>query len=216
MRKKDIRDDRGVIMLEGAIAMYVVMVVLCFLLSLGFYLYQHTIVVYVSNEVAEEVAQTYKYKDVVDSSNLTEDDVLNVGLFRHSFSAGKNMRSANVKKAQKLINKRLPATSLAQQRGGIRVTIDAETSDIGRSHLIVTASANYNFLFERVLKMFGMKDVGKVSHTTYVENVDILDYVNTVKTTDYGLKKLSGAVPLLNMVDSVIQLMQSLFNIFIK
>lgn len=48
-------------MLEGVFGVFFSIIVMAFLLSFGFYLYQQTMVDIVANEVAEEVVMTYKF-----------------------------------------------------------------------------------------------------------------------------------------------------------
>ena len=61
MKQEVIKNESGTVMLEGVFGVFVSIIVMAFLLSFGFYLYQQTMVDIVANEVAEEVVMTYKF-----------------------------------------------------------------------------------------------------------------------------------------------------------
>lgn len=61
MKQEEIKNESGTVMLEGVFGVFVSIIVMAFLLSFGFYLYQQTMVDIVANEVAEEVVMTYKF-----------------------------------------------------------------------------------------------------------------------------------------------------------
>ena len=65
-----------------------------------------------------------------------------------------------------------------------------------------------------LLSLVGLSGVDTISSTVYVEAIDVSNYINTVKMTNYGLKKFTGAIPLLDTINSVIKLMQSVYKIF--
>ena len=71
MKQEQIKNERGTVMLEGVFGVMVSIIVMAFLLSFGFYLYQQTMVDIVANEIAEEVVMTYKFRDVDDCSEIT-------------------------------------------------------------------------------------------------------------------------------------------------
>ena len=55
-----IKDERGAVLLESTYCILISIIVLMFMVSFGFFLYQNTVVTIVANEAAEEVSQTYK------------------------------------------------------------------------------------------------------------------------------------------------------------
>ncbi len=211
--RKAIVDESGAIILEGMFAITIVIIVLEILLALGFYLYQRTVVTIVTNQVAEEISQTYKYKTVFRSSNITRDDVIKVGRYRYFIICGYFLQNKNKRMATEYASRRIPETSLAQSESRPEVTVKRVSQDIGRCHYEITVSQKYTFLFGGVLKMIGYKD-RKFSSTAYAEGVDISNYVNTIRLAEYGLKKFTGAVPLAGAVDKVIHLMSTVFGIF--
>lgn len=214
MKQKRIKSECGTVILEGVFGVFVSIIVMAFLLSFGFYLYQQTMVDIVANEVAEEVVMTYKFKDADDCSKITLEKVKNLGRYRYFLFAGQ-YDSTNEQKATTLANVRLSKTSLAKADSAPKVEIEKVGDDLGRMHYEVTLTQNYEFVMGDILRLVGLSDVETISTTVYVEMVDISHYINTVKMTNYGLKKFRGAVPLLNTVNSVIKLMKSVYNLFV-
>lgn len=204
----------GTVMLESVFGVFVSIIVMAFLLSFGFYLYQQTMVDIVANEIAEEVVQTYKFRNVNDCSNISLNDVTSVGRYRYILFAGQ-YDSANEAKGTTLANIRLAKTSLAQSDGAPKVKIEKIGDDVGRMHYEVTLTQEYEFMMGDILGLAGLNDVETISSTVYVESVDISNYINTVKMTNYGLDKFTEAVPLLNTVNSVIKMMKSVYDIFV-
>ena len=212
-----IRDDESgsAIMLEGVFGVTVCMIVLIFLLSFGFFLYQREVVSIVANQVAEEVAQSYKFRDVKDATALSDSDVKNLGHYRYLFSNASSLHSKNETKAQVLANSRLPETSLAKANGGgAKVEIERVTSDIGRCHYEITVSQKYTFLLGGALELIGLSENQMLESTVYVEGVDISHYVNMVKLTSWGMDELGGAFPLLKLVNTTIGLMSTVWGLF--
>ncbi len=214
MKSKRKNDEQGTVMLESVFGIFVSIIIMAFLLSFGFYLYQQTVMDIVANETAEEVVQTYKLRNVNDCSEISLDDVTGVARYRYLLFATQYDK-ANETKGATLANVRLSKTSLAQSDSAPRVEIEKIGDDIGRMHYEVTLTQEYEFMLGDLLEFMGLQDAETMSTTVYVESVDISNYINTVKMVNYGLDKVTDAVPLLNMVNSVIKMMKSVYDIFV-
>lgn len=184
MKDQKKNNESGMIMLEGTFCILICLLVTLLLMSLGFYLYQRVMVTVVTNEVAATVAETYKLPNVENSANITLSDVQHTGLFRYLFN-GKRYVKANENKATRYANARITKTSLAAIKRGPTVSISAINDDVGRYHYKVVVSQNYTFLFGELLKMIGIDTTQDISSTSYVRGVDILHYVNAVRTVKY-------------------------------
>lgn len=213
MKRNKIQSERGAIIIEGVFGVVVSIIIMAFLLSFGFYLYQQTMVRIVANEIAEEVVVTYKFKDVNKSSDIKLDNLKNLGRYRYWLWASK-YDTANEKKGSTLANLRLSQTTLADAQSTPTVKINKIGDDVGRLHYEVTLTQSYEFMMGDLLSWIGLKDTEKISATVYVEAVDVSHYVNTIKLANYGLGKLSGADPLVSMVNSVVKLMKSVYKVF--
>ena len=206
-----IRKERGSVMLESTYCILISVIVLMFIMSFGFFLYQHTVVTIVANEVAEEVAQTYKLRNVTDSSTVTSSDISDIGKYRYLFFSD-SFNTKNEAKITTLANVRLTKTSLNEMDGRININVETVVDDIGRRHYEVTVSQRYTFLLGELLAFIGQSDSQIIERTSYVESPDVLNYVNTVKATQYGMDELSENVGFLGVIDSAISLLHSIFD----
>lgn len=208
------KNEHGAVMLEGVFGVFVSIIVMAFMLSFGFYLYQQTMVNIVANEIAEQVSHTYKFRgEVSDNSYISSDNISDVGRYRYLCFSGK-YESANENKAITLASTRLSKTAFAKAKGQPTVEIETVRDDLGRMHYEVTLTQEYEFMMGDILKLIGLNGVETLSSTVYVESVDVSNYINTVKMANYGLDKLSSDMPFLDLVDSVIKMMNSIYNIF--
>ena len=213
LRNEHIDKEQGAVMIEGVFGILASIIIMAFLLSFGFYLYQQTIVDIVANEIAEEVVMTYKFSSINDCADISLPDVQNVGRYRYILFANK-YDSANELKGKNIADIRLSQTSLAQSHGNSTINIEKIGDDLGRMHYEVTLTQEYKYLLGDILKIVGLPSMESLSSTVYVESIDVSNYINTVKMTNYGLNKFTSSVPLLNMVNSVIKLMKSVYDFF--
>jgi len=207
------KNERGTVMLESTYCILACIIVILFLMSFGFFLYQQTVVSITANEVAAEVAQTYKLKQVEDSASVTADDIVEVGKYRYLLFKG-SFNRANERKAKNLAEVRLSLSSLAKEESGVTVDVKMIPDDIGRRHFQVTVSQKYSFLLGGVLSLIGQEDAQKIEATAYVESFDVLNYMNTIKAARYGLDKMTDLddTGILGLMDKAIQLANGLLN----
>ena len=208
--KRESRDGQsGSIMLESTYCILGTIIVLIFFLSFGFFLYQRTMVRIVANEVAEEVAQTYKLRYVSDGSSLESSDISGIGKYRYLFFSD-SFNEKNEVKIKNLTNIRLTKTSLAKKEGDLYAEVETVVDDIGRRHYVVTVRQKYSFLLGDLLSVIGQENVQELESVVYVESADVLNYINTVKMTKYGVNKLKDNESFLGAVD--ISLLKSIFD----
>ena len=206
-----VQKERGAVMLESTYCILISIIMFFFLMSLGFFLYQNTVVSIVANDVAEEVSQTYKLRNVSDSSAVTPTDICGVGKYRYLFFSD-SFNSKNEAKAASLANVRLTKSSLAKEDGGLSVNVETIVDDIGRRHYEVTVKQSYSFLLGDLLNFIGRTETQTIERTVYVESVDVLNYINTVKVKKYGIDKVKDNSAFLGLIDSAISLLQSIFD----
>lgn len=205
-------NERGAVMLEAVYCVLLIIIVFMFMMSFGFFLYQKTMISIVTNEIAEEVAQTYKLRNVTYNSTVTLSDISGVGKYRYLFFTS-SFESKNKAKAYSFADMRLSKTSLAQEEGGLTVDIETVVDDIGRRHYEITVKQRYSFLLGDLLNFIGQSGMQELQATSYVESIDVLNYVNTVKVTKYGINKVKDNAPILKLFDSTISLLHSIFDI---
>lgn len=203
-----LKEERGAVILESTYCILISILVLMFLISFGFYLYQNTIVTVTANRIAGEVSQTYKLREVSDSSYVGASDISGIGKYRYLFFADAfNMK--NEAKAKNLANVRLSRASLAEEEGDLSVDVETVVDDIGRRHYEITVRQKYTFLLGELLSVFNQSDLQTLSETVYVESSDVSNYVNTVKTTKYGVRAITERSDVLQLGDDVLSLIKS-------
>ena len=111
-----------------------------------------------------------------------------------------------------MANVRLTKSSLAKEDGGLSVNVETIVDDIGRRHYEVTVKQSYSFLLGDLLNFIGRTETQTIERTVYVESVDVLNYINTVKVTKYGIDKVKDNSAFLGLIDSAISLLQSIFD----
>lgn len=208
-------DEAGEIMIESMIIVLMTTFILIFLISLGFLLYQRCLVSTVANEVAAEVAQTYRYTGIMDeeinSPEAMHSAVDGIKKYRYLFSWGA-MESDNGEKAESYTIERLKKTSFAAVDSGPNVEIKTVNMDIGRRYVQVTVEVKYSIFWGGALKAFGMEDAYVISSTAYAECNDISSYINTVKFTKYACNRVDGATTLGKAVNSMLSLFKTIFE----
>lgn len=205
------KNERGAVILESTYCILLAIFVLFFFLSFGFFLYQKTAVGIIANEVAEEAIVTYKLRNVADSESVSSTDVAGIGKYRYLLFGG-NFERKSESKAKTLADTRLTQTEMAKDKGGLSVSVTPVVDDIGRRHYEVTVRNKYSFLLGDLLSIVGQKEVQTVEATVYVESYDVLNYVNTVKFTQYGISKITDEFALLGLIDSAIGILSNLFG----
>ena len=208
MREK-IDDESGVVMIEATYCITVCIIVAMFFISFGFYLYQNSTMGIVANEVAEETALTYKYKDAASSSNITLRDIKSVGKFRYMFFSG-SFHTRSEERANNIVDQRLTKTALAHINGSPTVKVEVVADTIGRNHYKVTISQRYHFLFADMLKWVGINPYAEISAASYSAGVDVLSYTNTVRNTQFVCDYISDNSTIVKVVNSAIKLIHTI------
>ncbi len=215
MRKTSLppSDESGEIMIESTIIVLLTTFVLIFLVSLGFLLYQKSLVTTVANETVAEVTQMYRYggdgmdKDITSKTEMLElIDMLPP--YRYVF-LGFLLENKCSERAEEYAINRLSQTSLAALEGEPTVTVQVDNSDLGRRHVTVTIEAKYTIFWGWALKAFGMDEALQVSATSYGECNDISSYYNTVRYADYLGGKLDDV---LEPINAVVELFSTIFG----
>lgn len=187
------KDERGAVMLESTYCILISIFVLMFILSFGFFLYQKTTVTIVANEIAEEVSQTYKLRNVSDSSSISSTDISGVGKYRYLFFAD-NFNSKNEAKAITLANVRLTKTALADKAGNsIEKTINFSVNRFGSTYALdsETEKLNNTYIKEPVDVVF------RETNTDVLSNIKITLFKDgetkvLSENTDYKIQVVGG------------------------
>ena len=218
MRKSSViqSDESGEIMIESIIIVIITTIVLIFMISLGFLLYQKSLVSTVANETAAEIAQSYKYNGILSTDITTQQEALSAlestKKYRYLFSSGA-LAANSVSIGETYATNRLAQTSFATLEGAPTVLVSTEKADLGRRFIKVTVEVEYTIFLGRALKVFGMDETYTISSTSYAECNDISNYCNTVKFTEYIAGKIDGATSFTEAVKSMADLFESVFGL---
>jgi len=207
-------DESGEIMIESMIIVLMTTFILIFMVSVGFLLYQKSIINTVANETAAEIAQTYKFTSVSDENLLSRQQMWNalthVKKYRYLFAWG-SLEADNTDKAQNYSVNRLEKTSFATEESSPTIELHTKETDIGRRYVEVTIEAKYSIFWGGALKAFGMDDSYVIQSTAYAECNDISNYYNTVGFVKNACDKVKDTA-VGGVLDSAISLLSKIFG----
>lgn len=174
------RGDSGSLMIDGMIAMLITIMLLVFLMSFGFLLYQRWMVSSIANDTATRLAQSYPYPNADPVIGYLNVDMLsNVPLFRYM---GEGLKAENQEKGENYGLWSLKLSSLAYPVDGPHITVCAPADSLGRRHVQVKVTAEYEIPFGGALQYFGLDGTITYQATGYAVCMDMLDYINTIDT----------------------------------
>ena len=209
----EIKGQSGEIMLESTIVLTITIMMLIWVLGLGFLYYQGYLVTAATNDAAVKIANTY--------SNPTSDIVLGYveindfcerDLYKNNNTS--SLHAVNEAKATNYVRYQLERTNFANTVNDVDVSVELVTDSKYRSHIEVTTVCNFNTPFGFALDFFGMDSLMNYTATGCCECINFADYINTVDYTDYcrGLVSHSKVGGLLNSAVKLIDKLVTLFN----
>lgn len=203
------KEISGEIMLEAIIVYPIVLMLLFFLMGVGFMLYQTAALSSAVNAAATEISQTYKYSDMSKSSEeITNEMVTSIRLYRYVFGRGNALLDGKREDTKEYLRRRLDTVTMAKKIGDVNVTMDIVDDELGRRHIVVTGEAQYEMLFSGILDLMGLNGKPKIKQTAIAQVEDISHYMNTVRYVSY-LESLVD-VPI---VDSILGLAHTIEKI---
>lgn len=210
--KKFINDESsGEIMLESTLIMIFTIFMLIAIISVGFLFYQQIAVGIAANDVASEIAATYKI------SNSNANGNLEVEMYRTSFTL--NAVKADRKlRAERLFAERMPLTTLGIDSDVKVSDFDVIIDNVGRMHVELTATVKSEILFGGALEFFGIIDstptftaVGRaecLDITAYAGHVQFFRYVgNVISDTSIG-KSINDIIGIIEDIESIMDVFQ--------
>jgi hypothetical protein len=158
--------------------MITTIIVLMFLLGLGFLLYEQCSVQIIAEDAATKVAQTYKLLESdTATGDIGLDEINEIPLYRYDqLFGGDTFESENRKKTRSYAGLRLSKTSLANKSQSLSVEFTVEPNGNSRRHVVVAVATEYEIPFGNFLSLIGFDSVQNYQATASAECVDILDY----------------------------------------
>ena len=208
MRRRFIRDESGSLMLDGMIAMLITIMLLVFLMSLGFLFYQQWMVSNIANDTATRIAQSYVYPNTDPVIGYVNVDLMdNVSLFRY---LGDDLED----KGEKYAAWSLGISSLAYPVSDPEIEVDVVSDSLARRHVEVTVRAEYEIPLGGALQYFGLDKTMTYEATGYAVCMDLLDYINTVDTIKVLSEDTISGSKFMNATDSFLGMIDKLKDLF--
>ena len=206
-----LRREDGALMLNGMIAMLATILIMVFLMSLGFLFYQQWIVSNVANDTAARVAQSYAYPNTDPVIGYIDVELMDhVPLFRYM---GDELEAENVEKAENYGAWALELSSLAYPVSPPEIRAEVFSDSLARRHIEVTVRAEYEMPLGGALEFFGMDGTIEYEATGYGVCMDLMDYIYTVDTVK-TLSEDTISSKFLGAADSFLSMLGKLKELF--
>ena len=178
---KKFKQESGEVMLEGMIVMVISMLMLVWILAVGFLYYQKYTVKITTNDVAEKIALTY---------DTPSSDIIMGYMSSQDFSRRKlyfkegGLAETNKLRVESYVNYIMEKANLFGTVKSVDVKLDCKPDGLGRSHVVVTTECTFETPFGAALKLFGMDPVRKYTVVAYADSTSLTDYISTVTMVD--------------------------------
>lgn len=180
---KHTKRESGEVMIEATIVLVITLLMLVWILGVGFLYYQKYTVRIATNDLARKIATSY---DAPNSDLLTGyirmEDLTTKSVYKSSNA--EDLRLENEMRAQEYAAEIVKKANLYNTVEDVDVTLDFKMDAYGRSHIAVTTRCNFNTAFGLGLEVFGMSGKQEYVVTAYAESTSITDYVSAVATAD--------------------------------
>lgn len=202
-------------MLEGMIVTVITMLVLIWILGLGFLYYQRYITTIVTNDAAVKIASTYNNptSDII-MGYVTTEDLSNRDLYRNFLSSGSSsdLKDTNEDRAASYIKYILDKSNFSGAIDDVDVELSLVSDSLVRKHVQITATCKYNTPFGEIFSLFGMERSNTYSVTASADCTDYADYISTVNfaaaLTDGTFTGGTG------FIDSLVSMINSLIGVY--
>ena len=188
--RRFLRDEKGMIMIEGLIVFVVTTILLIIVISVFNVLYQIWNVQSVANDTASKLAQTYSYSEPASKANMVDGSVSALSKarlrpYRYMINKSGFEDSARERARSHGINR---LSGLIYYAPGN--TIDVKTEIIGdslaRRHVEVTVTHQFNLPLRNLLEYIGLEGALVYTAVGYADCIDMLDYLTTVDFVDHA------------------------------
>lgn len=213
MNRMKNKSESGEVMIEGMIVMVITMLMLVWVLGVGFVYYQKYVVRTVTNDATAKVASTYD----APTSDIIMGYINVKDISKRELYSSPDLTEVNTARAESYIKYMLDRTNFSGVVDDVKVALEYKTDNLGRSHVEVTTECTFNTPFGEGLKVFGMSPDITYSVKSYAESTSLNDYVSTVELsealTDGTFLKGTGFVEkTVKMINSFMGMCKQLFS----
>lgn len=181
-RIQKLHNENGEVMLESLLVYMVTIFLLFMILALTCVWFQRLTVTTVANDTAARIAAGFRYgnEDLYDTS-YDEDDLADMKTYRYWF-AYKGLKETAAEAAEDFAVKRLMKSSFAAKKTSeTDVDFELVNDGIGRNHVVVTITGEYDLPFIDMLEFLGLPKYNAYTVEGYADCTDILSYINDIK-----------------------------------
>jgi len=208
-RMKRRKSESGEVMLESTIIMVLTMLLLIWILAIGFVYYQKYVTTIITNDTATKIASTYSNptSDII-MGFVKAEDLSARNLYRN-FTAD-NLVEVHKERAEQYINYQLTKSNFLGTIDNIEVLVELKRDSLTRKHVQITTNVTFNTPFGVALEVFGFESKQTYSMISCAECTDIADYCSTIAYGEY----LGREVRENDFIDSVVSLINSLLSLY--
>lgn len=178
--KKRRTTESGEVMIEGMIVIVITMLMLIWILGIGFIYYQKYVVRIATNDVAKKIAMTYENpaSDII-MGYVSKDDILGRALYKTP-----ELTHTNQLRSESYVKYIMDKANFNGTVKSVDVDVAHEQDAMGRSHITVTTECTFNTPFGAGLEIFGMSGKRTYRVSASADSTSISDYVSTFALVD--------------------------------
>lgn len=199
------KKESGEIMLEGMIVMIITMLLLIWILAIGFIYYQRYLLTAITNDAASKIAATFNNPDSdIILGYIETEELVNRDLYRNFTSS--DFIDMNEQKAKSYVEYMLNKTNFAGTIEKVDVDLDLVQDSALRKHVEITTKCTFNTPFGAALEFVGMNADVTFGATGRADCTDIIDYISTVDFASYQLGGKALNSDIIKMINSLVKL----------
>lgn len=205
--------EKGTLLIEGMIVMFITVFMLMWILGLGFLYFQRYTAQIIINDAAVKIASTYANpsSDMI-MGYIPEEDVAGRDLYRNfdSTSDISDLLSVNESRAQSYIKYKLNKATFSNEVDNVQVKLSFVNDANERNHIVITAKCRFNTPFFDLLSIPGITKKSNFEVTGCADCTDISEYVSSMQ---FSKMIASGTfVEGTGTIDSIVKLINSIIK----
>lgn len=192
-------------MIEGMIVVIVTMMILVWLISLGFVYYQRYLVTAITNDACTKVAATYSNaeSDIV-MGYIDSADITNRNLYRSTSTSDEQFK-VNQQKVEEYVIYALKKTNFTGTIKDVNVKMELVNDSTLRQHIQLETTITFNTPLGFALEFFGMGDTQTYSSSARSDCTDVINYMSLVDFRNYALNGGEVSMKLVKLLNSLIE-----------
>lgn len=176
------KEESGEVMLEGMIVLTITMLMMVWILAVGFLYYQKYTVRVVTNDVSKKIAATFD----APTTDLITGYISARDLTKRSLYVSPDLQGVNEERADGYVRYILDKANFANvvDTDSISVHLSSVRDAMGRSHIKIDTQCTFHTPFGAGLALFGGSDQATYCVTSYADATNLTDYIASVMLSD--------------------------------